>query len=67
MTQAQNVARLSRVLIIGFTCTVFSFMHYYMSPDIDLTAIKRSIVKADIQHTLILTRTTMLVSNVFQL
>jgi len=37
-----------------------------LSPDIDLTARNRSIVKADIQQTLKITRITMLVSNAFE-
>jgi hypothetical protein len=45
----------------------FSFIHYYLSPDKDLAPIKQSIVKADIQHTLVLTSITMLVRNVFEL
>ena len=45
----------------------FSFIHYYLSPDKDLAPIKQSIVKADIQQTLKLTRLCMLVSIVFEL
>lgn len=47
----------------------FSFIRYYLSPDKDLAAIKQSFMKmkAEIQNTLILTRITMLVSNVFEL
>jgi len=37
-----------------------------LSPDIDLTAINRGIVKADIQTTLKMTRSTMQVSNIFE-